>query len=427
MSTSRNEFFSRLRVALVLVGLVPLTALGQGLGNSPYSSLGIGEIYGNNNIINMGMGGLGVANANVFFLNTVNPALLARNQNTIFEVGLLGQAKQLADIRQSQRDFGANLSYLGLAFPVTGKWSMGLSLRPHSYVDYQTTQYEKVPGTIYDYQKVYRGRGGLNRATWTNGFQVGKTFYAGVEASFVFGNISNDAESQLVINGVNDITVSRSTLTSYNDIALKLGAAWRPKLSKNWFLNVGATYDPQTRMKGRETDTYQQLLGGSELSLPDTLRNNISGRNTLPSQFRAGIAIEKALNLTAGVEFTYQPWSKYRGLTGQSAGFNDSYTLAAGMQWLPKTASENYLNLINYRAGVAYTRLPYVINGKPVNDMSVSLGFSLPVGQLVNSVNLSLTGGQRGTLTEGQIRERYIKIGLGLSLNDRWFQRFVVD
>ncbi|WP_234733340.1 hypothetical protein [Tellurirhabdus bombi] len=434
MSTCRKGVSSLFYTSLLLIGLSPLASQGQGLGNSPYTSQGIGELYGDNNIWNMGMGGIGVSNANGFHLNTSNPALLARNRNTVFEVGLLGQVKSIADQVQSQRDFGANLSYLALGFPVKNRWSMGISLRPYSFVDYNTTTYQRVPGTIYDSRSSYIGRGALNKATFTNGFHLGKNFYAGVEGAFLFGNATYDSESQLLINLIDDVIVTRSTQTTYSDVSWRLGAAWRPKLNKDWYLNVGATLEPQTKIRGRETDTYQQFLPGSgdtgaktPLSLADTVRSNQGGRLTLPSKMRAGFSFEKALKLTVGVDVTYQQWSKYQTLSGQSGNLKDSYSVAAGLEFLPNVTSSNYLNLISYRLGAYYTQLPNVVNGKQLTDMGGSLGFSLPVGRFVNSITLSVMAGQRGVLTDNQIRERYGKIGLSLSLNDRWFQRYKVD
>ncbi|MGV3557110.1 hypothetical protein [Larkinella arboricola] len=428
MSTSRNGLKSVLFTGLLLLGVAQLTAQAQGLGNSPYSSLGIGEVHGNNNITNLGMGGLGTAYANGFFLNSANPALLVRNRFTIFEVGLLGQSKKLSDNRgQNQQDFGGNLSYLTLAFPVTKFWSAGIGLRPYSYVDYQTTQYQRIPGTIYEAEYIYHGRGGLNKATLTNGFSLTKNLFVGVDASFIFGNITNDSDSRLLIGG-DDITVKRSTLNSYGDVLWRLGAAWRPKLNKDWFLNIGATIDPMTKLSGSSVDTYQQIdAGGTLISNPDTVSTQSKGSITLPTQFRGGIVLEKSQKLAVGVEFGYQPWSKFTNLGGTSGGLKDSYSIGAGLEYTPKIRSSRYIDLIPYRLGFNYATLPYSIGGKQPTDMNVSLGLSLPVGQFVNSMTLSLIGGQRGTVTEGQIRERYFKIGLGFSLNQQWFVRYKVD
>ena len=56
--------------------------------NSPFSYLGIGEVYTGGTAVQSAMGGLGVANSNGIYINTLNPALLARNRYTVFEMGV---------------------------------------------------------------------------------------------------------------------------------------------------------------------------------------------------------------------------------------------------------------------------------------------------------------------------------------------------
>ena len=75
-------------------------------------------------------------------------------------------------------------------------------------------------------------------------FGVTKNIYAGVEASFLFGNIthSSDALSHCTVS-TRTLRVTHLNRANYSDIVWKLGAAWRPKLSDTWTLNLGATYD----------------------------------------------------------------------------------------------------------------------------------------------------------------------------------------
>ncbi|WP_332367667.1 hypothetical protein [Spirosoma telluris] len=136
--------------------------LAQGLGNSPYSSLGIGELYSPANVTNMGMGGVGISNASAFYLNLQNPALLARRTRfTVFEVGLIGQStglsQNISNTQQNQRNVAGNLGYLALAFPANSRWNMSISLKPYTYVNYNTQQYIAVPGTAYTAVYNYTG------------------------------------------------------------------------------------------------------------------------------------------------------------------------------------------------------------------------------------------------------------------------------
>ncbi|CCH53767.1 hypothetical protein BN8_02888 [Fibrisoma limi BUZ 3] len=429
---------SRLLTGSLLAAATSPMVLAQGLGNSPYSALGLGEPYTQANVTNLGMGGLGISNSNPFNLNLQNPALLGtRPPYTLFEVGLLGQSKAISqnitNTRQTQRDFGGNLGYLALAFPANSRWTMSLSLRPSTYVDYQTRQYAQVEGTIYEAEYNYTGRGGLNKASFASGFRVGKNIYVGAEASYLFGNVTNTSDSRVLINdaatGIQDVRIARINRINYSDVVWRLGAAWRPKLGTDWTLNIGATLDPRTRANARETDIYQQVsLAGTNISAADTLRVNSAGKATLPQQANFGISIERNNKLLVGVDVGVQQWSQYRTITDQPASLNNGYTMSAGLEYTPKYNSTKYWDLVSYRAGFQYNRLPYLVDGARINDVSGSVGLSLPIGAfLVNRINIAFIGGQRGALAGTQIREQYLRFALGFSLTDRWFRKPVID
>ncbi|WP_174842719.1 OmpP1/FadL family transporter [Spirosoma rhododendri] len=422
--------------SILAVTLVSSLAHGQGLGNTPYSALGLGEAYPLGNAANIGMGGLGISNPNPFYLNLQNPALLAtRPPVTVFEVGLQGLSRSLtqriSNSTQSQQNFGANLGYLAVAFPANPRWSMSVSLRPFTYVNYSTVQVQQVPGTnrsgVYD----YKGSGGLNKASFATGFRLfeKKNVYVGGEASFLFGNITNSSAAYVALNGNGtDTQVNLLNRVNYGDVVFKLGAAWRPKLSENWTLNLGATYDPETRIKGTQTDIYQLTQSSSPITTPDTARNNVTGKTTLPQQVHAGISIERNNRFTAGVDVGYQQWSRFRNNDNVSTGLLDAITTAVGFELTPKSNSTRYRDLITYRLGAQYNQMPYEIGGTRINDMNVSTGVSLPLGRYrVNQVTLSLVYGQRGVLAGMQVREQYLRMALGFSLADRWFVKRVID
>ena len=424
------------KLILLATGLSLLatqTSLAQGLGNSPYSALGLGELLPATNIANIGMGGIGVSYASPFYLNSQNPALLARRSRfTIFEVGILGQQKSISQLVRNepitQRDFGGNLNYLALAFPLSSRWNTSISLRPYSYIDYQTRTYGRIDGTIYETQFDYTGKGALNRASISNGVRLGKNIYVGADASFIFGNVATSSNSQVLINSESDIVVSRLNQTSYSDIIWNLGAAWRPSLGKDYVLNIGATFAPKSNLSASETEVYHQLLGGREVSGNDTIRTNSEGRVPLPQHLQFGITLEKNNQLAIGVEAGMQSWSQFRTITNQPGNFRDGLHTAVGIEYTPKPNSTRYRDLITYRAGFQYNKMPYQIDGLQVTDVNGSLGFSIPVGAyFVNHINLAFVGGQRGVLTGAQVRERYYKVAIGFSLNDWWFRKSVID
>ncbi|WP_460957686.1 OmpP1/FadL family transporter [Spirosoma litoris] len=420
--------------SLLAVAATSPMVLAQGLGNSPYSSLGIGEMYSPGNATNMGMGGVGISNASGFYLNLQNPALLAqRRRFTVFEVGLIGKSaglsQNISNTEQSQNNVAGNLGYLALAFPASSRWNMSLSLKPYTFVNYNTQEITSVPGTQYAAAYNYTGRGGLNKATFANGYRITNNFYLGAEASFLFGNVTNSADSRAVTS-TTDLLVTHLNRVNYSDVVFKLGGAWRPKLNDKWTLNLGATYDPKARIKAQQTDIYQQTsLSGLAITAPDTIRLNSNSKATLPQQMHFGISLEKAnQSLLVGVDVGLQKWSEYRTADNKAGGLVDAMTFASGVEYTPKPTSNRYRDLITYRAGFQYNQMPYKIGGQAINDINGSIGLSLPLGyNLVNHITLALVAGQRGVLTANQIRERYVQIALGFSLNDWWFIKRAVD
>jgi hypothetical protein len=411
----------------------------QGLGNAPYSGLGLGELYGSANIANLGMGGIGISNSSNFYLNSQNPALLARRQRfTIFEVGLVGQTKSLTQFvngsQQSQRVVGGNLNYVALAFPGSSRWNMAISLRPYSYVDYTTRQYVTILGSNYVSENENTGKGALNRATYASGVRLGKNVYVGAEASYIFGNITTGSVARVVILpsgaffGSSDPDVAQLNRINYKNGHLRAGAAWRPKLSEKWVMNLGGTYELQTRLRAAATSIYQQSLGGQAITDPDTLEASPNGSVTIPAQVQVGISFEQVNKLTIGFDAGMQPWSQFVTASGQRNTLQDSYYGAAGLEFVPKSNSNKYWDLVSYRVGLRYQQTPYILDGRRVTDVSASVGLSLPIGSyLVNNLNVAIVGGQRGVLAGRLVREQYVKIALGVSLSDWWFRKPVLD
>ena len=92
---------------------------------------------------------------------------------------------------------------------------------------------------------------------------------------------------------------------------------------------------------------------------------------------------------------------------------------------------------MTYRVGLNAAQMPYEPNGKALYDRSVSWGFGLPLPGATpldaTIISLAFTYGQRGnldqySLSEGgttravkNVKDDYLKMQLGVTLNNRWF------
>ena len=57
----------------------------------------------------------------------------------------------------------------------------------------------------------------------------------------------------------------------------------------------------------------------------------------------------------------------------------------------------------------------------------MSFGLGLPVGTNFSNINLGIELGQRGTKDSGLIKENFLRLSVGLSLNDKWFTKRKFD
>lgn len=403
----------------------------QGLGNSPYSSLGMGEFYGESFSDNTGMGQSGVSYGSGFQVNNLNPALWVRNRFTTLDVGLIGQYKNIVSGNQSQRNAGGNLAYVSLSFPVGPKWAIGVNLKPYSFIDYQNVSSRTVPGTPFQAQYVTSGKGGINKASITNSVQIGRYVSLGLESSYFFGNVRKASEVMLPIsNNGDDYLVSLNERTTYSDIAFRAGVAARIPIKKQnkLNLNLGGAYSFSTTLNSIQTTSFELTQLSFPVIAPDTLENNLSGGLTVPEQYQVGASLEWPFKLVVSADYSHQSWSKYRSFANSSDNLNDVGRIHVGVEYLPRFTSLNYFDLVRYRVGFSHGKTPYSINGNDVNDTNVSLGFTFPMGRgYQNFISLALVAGQRGNAGAGLIRERYGRAVLGITLLERWFVKQKID
>lgn len=401
-------------------------------GNSPYSALGIGDIFSGSAIAYDAMGGTGLSFGNGIAVNTINPALLAKNRYVTFNTGLRGQYKTISNGTLSQSDFGMNLSHITLAFPIKTRWTTAITMQPYSGVDHEARFTQTIAGTDKFVNHTYKGQGGLSKAALSNGVLIGKKLYLGAETGFYFGSFRRDTTSLLLISS-DDLYQRYTDRVSTSGFAFKTGFAFQQKIAEKWNFNVGGTYEIQSKLKGERIRTYSTLFdngtGPQIIQKPDTL-SIYNGGMTLPSRFALGISLESPYKWTFAAEYSRQDWTQYRNFDGKAeSNLTNSEKIAFGVEYLPKYTSTKYFNQVFYRAGFQQVKTPYLVNGTHIKDNSFSLGLSTPLAyRSVSYIDFSVSVGNRGVIGNGLVKENYVKMSLGFSLMDtRWFLKPKID
>jgi hypothetical protein len=83
----------------------------------------------------------------------------------------------------------------------------------------------------------------------------------------------------------------------------------------------------------------------------------------------------------------------------------------------------SYWEQIMLRFGLSYEESQYTYFGNDINQYSVFGGFSLPLSY-ENTIDFGVEYSIRGTTEANLLKENFLRINLGLSFGDIWFQRY---
>lgn len=400
---------------------------------SSYSAFGIGEVNWGGYANNAAMGGMGISYNNRLFLNNINPALVATNYESVFQIGA-----SLDSRSYTTRDLGSqeNKSFssltggfkdFGFSLPIKyGKWNMALGISPYTSVNYGLIQREPGPDETTTISQLI-GEGGIDEVYLTNAFRIGRAFMVGVKASYLFGSIKKESEYLLDNTSTSFGSTFYNERRSFSDLTASVGVAYKLRVSDTKAVNLGGYYNLEANVRSRNfTKLESRNIGGVILS-SDTLVNNVDSNVTIPQRLGFGISYEKFQKFVLGVDFHSQSWSQYLNEEGMtSAEFGDAFRIAVGGELIPNYQNAKLSSRITYRFGVHYEKTPYVINSREVEDFGINFGTSIPLNAFwgVSHVDLGLSFGKRGVPTNGMIRENYLKISIGFSLQDQtWFAR----
>ncbi len=436
MLTDKKLLLAALTAApLLLAG----SALGQGLGNSPYSRIGLGDNTGNlGGVRQLGMGGVGQAAPNTGNVNELNPALLYYTPRTTFEAGFNGQYKSVRNATDVYRTGSATLAYLALAVPINKRWGAAVGLKPYSVVDYEVNTTGTVNGDPYAVAyKQYGGTGGLSEAYFAHGIHVLRDLNIGASASYLFGTLDQTNGTAITTSSVvaNQLVVEREQLR-YADFLLRGAIHYRHKLSKDLNMNLGGTYTFQTNTKVTRQRTQEQRDANGALQAPAVSLTDDSGNTFIPALTQVGFSLDNSRNFSFNVDGAYQQWSQFKAFGGAPVSqLSDTWRVGAGGEFTPDPGSvQHYFQRVTYRFGLSVAQMPYRPQGQTLYDRAIHWGFAfpLPTATALEStiISLAFIYGVRGNTeylyggggsSASNVRENYLRAQLGVTLSNRWF------
>ncbi|QYA25274.1 hypothetical protein G3I01_07035 [Gramella sp. MT6] len=391
--------------------------------SSPYSYYGIGLTNFKGTVENRSMGGLSIF-ADSIHINMQNPAGYGRLKLTNYAVGASHDRISLETDSDSDNAKITSLDYLSLAFPVSDKVGIGVGVLPYTSVGYRILDMEEGSASLLN------GRGGMNKVFLSAGWAVTKDLSIGVDANYNFGNFQNSQSINREDLQYGTTDVNRSDIKGFT---FNFGANYQKDLTETLKLHISSTYAPAMDLDSENSRAIStvdfssgsgRIIDFRELDLSDT-------QFEFPSKLSIGAGLGEENKWFIGAEYASVGSSSYEdsfSFRGDNGDYQDASQFSLGGFYIPQYNSfSSYFERMVYRAGFRFDETGLIVNEEPINEFGISFGLGLPVGSNFSNINLGIELGQRGTKDSGLIQENFLRLSIGLSLNDKWFTKRKFD
>jgi len=420
----------------IVITIVYITTIGlyaQDGTVSPYSFYGIGDLKNNSTVENQMMGGIGVY-ADSIHINLKNPAafgklgleVMDREGLVTYTAGVSNKQFTLKSFTAEEESSITSLDYLALGFSVGKGLGMGFGIMPYSSVGYNLVDDRTETGGSLT--NVYTGEGGLTRAFYSIGYEIVKDLSIGATVNFNFGTLESERLQQ--IEDVQFGTFDRRS-SRVNGFDFNYALNYTPLIKGRQRLHTSVRVNTQGNLVSKNDRQLGSFSVASGVTIEE-LEVNLAAQNLentelkIPTTTTLGIGYGEDYKWFVGAEYSFQEMSSFENvfLGSANVAYENASSFAFGAFLTPDHDSfTSYLKRVTYRAGLRLDKTGMLVNDVDINNFGITFGLGLPLGRSFSNLNLGFEFGRRGTTRADLIEESYFKFNVGLSLNDRWFQK----
>ena len=411
------------KISLLLTVFLIQISFAQKSSYSPYSYFGVGETNFSATVENRMMGG----NTSYYDSVSVNlnvPASLSKLRFVNYSVGLNLKNNRYTAQDNNAKSTTASLNYLSVSIP-TKILGFNFGIKPNTSVGYLLESVDESTDPISTNR--YDGDGGINSAFVGLGFELFKNFGIGISTSYSFGNL-NHYHSKLLTDV--ELYTRVSSESSLSGLSYNFSAVFQQKFRNNTLIYSSFVYQPESSLTSKNSQSIATLksdgsFGGDTENIDLSLTGMDETKFTIPSFSNFGIGFGEDKKWFFGVNIKSVSGNGYKNelMALDNINFNEHNIYSAGGFFLPQFDSfTSFFDRVTYRAGFKFIDGALEVNGQDIKDFGINFGLGLPVGR-ISKANIGLEFGQRGTDDFGLIKENYLNLMIGVSLNDLWFIR----
>ena len=392
---------------------------------SPYSLNELGEINFLGNVSNLSMGGIDSAIDSIEF-NINNPSSLAKLKTTNYLIGTFYKSTGISNVNSTDNINTANINYIAVGIP-TKIFGFGFGVLPYSSVGFNLQSTEEYNTANSINSRLFGAEGNINRAFVSIGLPLLKYLSLGASANYNFGKFNYEKFN--LIENVNYGIFSNSS-SEISGFTYNFSSNLSIPLKNDFTLNLVYSFYPEGDLDSYNIQSlYTSNSSSISLeSLGDFVDIDLNSRgleNTklpVPKKSVYSLGLEKKNSWFLGFQYESKLSSNFENvfLDIQNVSYRDSNSLSIGGYIIPDSSSLiSYWKRVKYSIGIKNEKKSIIVNNLPVNHFSLNLGLGLPIAGL-SKANLGLEIGKVGD-NDSLVKENYLALRLGLSLNDVWF------
>jgi len=412
---------------LLLFSIITSSTFSQISTSSPYSRYGLGILNDNTLAYQSALGGSSVALYNSDFVNSSNPATYSafKAKSFLFSTGLSHLTTQMQTTDLTQITNNSSFSHITLGFPLSKSIFVSSGFLPYSNIGYVLEDSETIEG-IGDIDYNYTGDGGISNFYIGTSVKLHKNLSVGVNAAYLFGGLNRNKEVLFNNNSIfNANSLNKINLKGY---FYQFGLLFNKDLTENHHFTFGISANNNSEISAKRTILSRTFELNSTQPYKDTVKNSVEwGTMILPQQISAGFSFAASDKWLVVGNYSTQNWSDYR-LFEETDLLENSMKISGGLQYVPDSKSVNsYWKRVNYRMGTSYNKSYLQLRGNQLEEKTISFGLGLPVKKSRTNYDLSVEMGEKGTINDSLIKERFIRFNLGVTFDGIWFVKRKYD
>lgn len=401
---------------------------------SPYTFYGIGDFATQGSASQISMGGAGIAYRSTSSMNLLNSANLGNTgqRTVLFDVALEG-ANIYSKTETANTSYNTfNIRDIALQLSLANRMGVSISMTPYTEIGYRIELEESDPSILANIGQVkylYDGEGGITQFKLGYGVGITKNISLGADFYYYHGTIKRNYTASITstIQPTSTSSTYGNTVTNIARVMYGVGFQASPIYNNKRVLTFAGTYhlggdlNPSTTSKITIGNLFADTISYGDMDYD----------YVVPGKLVVGTSYQTT-KLSLSADYTYQNWEGANDDDDvNSVSYFNNNALRIGGEYTPDKGNiRSIFKRITYRAGFSTENYYVKVNDQEIRDRAVSVGVGFPMKYASKStINLGAQFGQRGTIYNGLIRERYVKLSIGINFfgEDYWFMKYKYD